>query len=548
MSAAQQRRTIGADAALEGIGLASGRTCRLVFRPAPVGGGIVFRRVDLPGSPEVRAEVRHAVQVERRTQLGDGVAALHTVEHVLAAVAAHGIDDLVIEMDAPEPPILDGSAQPFFEALRRAGIAEQGGAVQYLRVRAPVTVTEGESRYEAFPAETLRLEISIDFPHAVIGRQSLALEVDASSFERELARARTFGFVHEVEALRKMGLIQGASTANAVVLDGTGPVDTTLRWPDEFVRHKAMDCVGDLALAGRRVRARIVAHKPSHRGTVALVRALVDLAAKETQMLGIEEIMRVLPHRYPFLLVDRILELEAKRVVGIKNVTINEPFFQGHFPGPPDHARRADHRGDGAGGRRAADGHGGGSAEQGRVLHVPRQRAVAAAGEAGRPAALRGGPPADARACGADARRGQGRGRHGVRGGHERDGHGPMTARIHPTAIVSSDARLGADVEIGAFAIVGPHCVVGDGSVLAPRATLERHVTLGAGVRVGASSVIGGDPQDLKYKGEPTTVEIGDGTVIREFVTVNRGTTESMKTTVGKHSPRRERDSREAPG
>ncbi len=132
-----------------------------------------------------------------------------------------------------------------------------------------------------------------------------------------------------------MGLIQGASTQNAVVLDDAGPVETTLRWADEFVRHKAMDCVGDLALAGMRVRARVVAHKPSHRGTVALVRELVNLAAKETRMLGIEEIMKVLPHRYPFLLVDRILELEAKHVVGIKNVTINEPFFQGHFPGHP---------------------------------------------------------------------------------------------------------------------------------------------------------------------------------------------------------------------
>ena len=330
-----RRRTIARTAMLEGMGLHLGRTCRLTFRPASSGRGIVFRRVDLPGTPEVPARVEQAVQVERRTQIGEGERALHTVEHVLAAVAAHELDDLVIEVDANEPPILDGSAGPFFEALAGAGIAEHDGAVQYLRVREPLVVTDGESRYEAHPADALTLDVTIEFPHPLIGRQSLALDVTEASFAKELAGARTFGFMHEVEALRRMGLIQGASTQNAVVLDATGPVETTLRWPDEFVRHKAMDCVGDLALAGKRVRARVVAYKPSHRGTVALVRELVNHAAKETRMLGIEEIMKVLPHRYPFLLVDRILELGPKGVVGIKNVTINEPFFQGHFPGHP---------------------------------------------------------------------------------------------------------------------------------------------------------------------------------------------------------------------
>jgi UDP-3-O-[3-hydroxymyristoyl] N-acetylglucosamine deacetylase/3-hydroxyacyl-[acyl-carrier-protein] dehydratase len=165
--------------------------------------------------------------------------------------------------------------------------------------------------------------------------------VTRDSFARDLAGARTFGFVHEVEALRAKGLIQGASTANAVVLDDVGLHDSELRWPDEFVRHKAMDIVGDLALAGRRIRARVVASKPSHRGTVTLVREMMRHArppakTQERTVLGIEEIMKVLPHRYPFLLVDRIIEIEEKkRIVGLKNVTINEPFFQGHFPGHP---------------------------------------------------------------------------------------------------------------------------------------------------------------------------------------------------------------------
>lgn len=190
--------------------------------------------------------------------------------------------------------------------------------------------------YEAHPSLDFSLDVEIDFPHPMIGRQRGSYRITSDVFREELAQARTFGFVTEVDALRARGLIQGASTANAVVLDATGVVDNQLRWPDEFVRHKALDCVGDLTLAGGRVRASIVARKPSHRGTIALVRALVQHAVREPSVYTIEDILQVLPHRYPFLLVDRILELEeGKRISGLKNVTINEPFFQGHFPGHP---------------------------------------------------------------------------------------------------------------------------------------------------------------------------------------------------------------------
>ena len=333
-----QRHSIAEAVSLEGIGLHLGQTCRLTFRPADAGTGVVFRRVDLPGEPLVPARADFAVLSDRRTQLGTGPQALHTVEHVLAAVAAHEIDDIVIDMDGPEPPILDGSASPYFDALGRAGIADRGGAVQYLAVTRPMSVKCGESTYEVLPAPSLSLKVTIDFPHPLIGRQTLDLCITRDSFGRDLAAARTFGFVREVEMLSRMGLIRGASTANALVLDEAGLVDAELRWADEFVRHKTMDCVGDLALAGARVRARVIAVKPSHRGTVTLVQQMVTQASREgeSRMLGIEEIMKVLPHRYPFLLVDRILEMEPrKRIVGIKNVTMNEPFFQGHFPGHP---------------------------------------------------------------------------------------------------------------------------------------------------------------------------------------------------------------------
>jgi UDP-3-O-[3-hydroxymyristoyl] N-acetylglucosamine deacetylase / 3-hydroxyacyl-[acyl-carrier-protein] dehydratase len=330
------RRTVARPASVTGVGLHLGVACSLEFRPGSSGSGIVFTRRDLPGSAPIPALAEHAVLTERRTQLGQEPNAVHTVEHVLAAVHALELDDLVISMDGPEPPIMDGSAGPFFDALQGAGFQEQPGCVQVGRLAAPLRLEDGDSVYEAVAADTLELEVSIDFPHPLIGRQRFKSGVTTDRFARELSWARTFGFVEEVEPLRARGLIKGASTQNAVVLDDSGVVENTLRSPDEFVRHKMMDCVGDLALAGVRLKARIVAHKPSHRGTVLFVRALQASMKQETQVLGIEEIMKVLPHRYPFLLVDRVIEIDPnKRIVGIKNVTINEPFFQGHFPGHP---------------------------------------------------------------------------------------------------------------------------------------------------------------------------------------------------------------------
>jgi UDP-3-O-[3-hydroxymyristoyl] N-acetylglucosamine deacetylase/3-hydroxyacyl-[acyl-carrier-protein] dehydratase len=332
------RNTIAGSASIEGVGLHLGVDCRLTFVPAASGTGVVFKRTDLPGSPTIRAHVDTAVLTDRQTQLGNDPVSVHTVEHVLAAVGALEIDDLVIELSGPEPPIADGSAKPFLDALKGAGIAKHPGAVQYLELREAVRFSDGNAEYEAYPASDLELDVMIEFPHKLIGKQHTQLKMSPDRFATELAPARTFGFVHEVEALRARGLIKGASTKNAVVLDDAGVVDTTLRWPDEFVRHKALDCVGDLTLAGARVKARIVARRPSHRGTVQLVRAMRASISRGPNVpeLGIEEIMKVLPHRYPFLLVDRIVELDAgKRVVGIKNVTINEPFFAGHFPGHP---------------------------------------------------------------------------------------------------------------------------------------------------------------------------------------------------------------------
>jgi UDP-3-O-[3-hydroxymyristoyl] N-acetylglucosamine deacetylase/3-hydroxyacyl-[acyl-carrier-protein] dehydratase len=336
------RRTLKSRAELSGVGLHYGKECRLAFVPAKAGSGVRFRRVDVEGTPETPAHIDHAVATERRTQLGEGERGLHTVEHVLAAVAGLRVDDVTIEMSAAEPPILDGSAKPFLDALAGAGIAEHGGAPSELRLADCVRVVDGDSVYVARPADTFELEVSIDYPHPMIGSQAGKWSVTEETFRRELAGARTFGFMHEVEMLRGKGLIKGASTDNALVLDEKGVIGNTLRWPDEFLRHKALDCVGDLALTGCRIHAHISAHKPSHRGTVTLVRELIANSRKpalnrlEARVMEIDEIMKILPHRYPFLLVDRVLEMDPqKKIVGIKNVTVNEPFFQGHFPGHP---------------------------------------------------------------------------------------------------------------------------------------------------------------------------------------------------------------------
>src|SRR5437016_7149710 len=332
------RRSIERKASLSGTGLHTGIAAEATFLPAAAGQGILFRRVDLKGKPEIPARLTEVESVERRTAIGHGASTIQTVEHLLAGVAAHEIDDLTVELSGPEPPILDGSVQPYFRALAEAGPIEVGGEPVVLTVQAPFTVTEEDCSYVVAPAREFRLTVTIEWPHPLIGRQAGSYEVTPDAFGRELAPARTFGFTSEIAALRAKGLIKGASQASAIVLDERAIVNGgKLRWPDEFVRHKAADVIGDLALTGARIRAHIIATRPSHKGNVALARALSRAAKRAgAPKMDIGRIMDVLPHRYPFLLVDRIIEIEGQqRIVGIKNVTFNERFFQGHFPGHP---------------------------------------------------------------------------------------------------------------------------------------------------------------------------------------------------------------------
>jgi UDP-3-O-[3-hydroxymyristoyl] N-acetylglucosamine deacetylase/3-hydroxyacyl-[acyl-carrier-protein] dehydratase len=336
MSAKQQ--TISKAASLEGVGLHTGETAHLRFLPAEPNTGIRFRRSDLNGSDEIPAHLDHVTSTDRGTSLSRGEAKVHTVEHLLAAVVAKGIDNLIIEIDGPEIPILDGSFKPFFDTLNQVEIKQQDEPVRFVEVTAPVSAKgPAGASYVALPDERFRVSATIEFNHPLIRRQFASFATD--HFADQVAPARTFGFVREAEELYKRGLVKGVTLTNAIVLNDTGLESGELRFGDEFVRHKIGDVIGDFALVGSRVKAHIIADRPSHAGNLELAKAVSNASKKNgsTQpIVDIQRIMQHLPHRYPMLLVDRIVEYEAgKRIVGIKNVTINEPFFQGHYPGHP---------------------------------------------------------------------------------------------------------------------------------------------------------------------------------------------------------------------
>ncbi|HVP37823.1 MAG TPA: UDP-3-O-acyl-N-acetylglucosamine deacetylase [Candidatus Saccharimonadales bacterium] len=342
------QRTLKAPVAYSGVGLHTGLpgTVRLV--PGGPDTGIRFVRVDRPGRPEVRLSPENAVYDTsrgRRTILGHDGVEVHTVEHLLATLAGLGVDNLTVEVDALElPEPRDGSAAPLVELCLKAGVVEQAVPRRYFRVERPVSHSAGGVQLMAVPHEGLRISFTIQYDDALVGTQHATFELDPETFAREIAPARTFVLERDIAAMKAQGLIQGARLENGVVVKEGGILNTEpLRFPDEFVRHKILDLLGDLYLMGRPLLGHFTAIRSGHEANVAFVRLLAAEGARANggrpgarPPMDIEGIMRAMPHRYPFLLVDRILELEAgKRVVGIKNVTINEPFFQGHFPGRP---------------------------------------------------------------------------------------------------------------------------------------------------------------------------------------------------------------------
>ena len=345
----EQQRTVAARAAFEGVGLHTGVPARLTFCPAPPNAGIRFVRTDLPGSPEIVVSPQAAgnhTDALRRTVLRNGPTEVHTVEHVLATVAGLGLDNVVIEVDgpeAPEPP--DGSARPIAETVLRAGIVEQDAPRRYLRISDPVDFRARGVQILAWPSEEFRISFTIEFDNPLVGTQHASYVLSPETFIREIAPARTFVLYEDVEALQKAGMIKGGTLRNAVVIKGSEILsEEPLRFPDEFVRHKILDLMGDLCLLGRPLRGHVLSLRSGHDTNVRFVKQLSEERQQpyayedllDRTHFDIHAITRIMPHRYPMLLVDRILLLEeAKRVVGLKNVTLNEPFFSGHFPEHP---------------------------------------------------------------------------------------------------------------------------------------------------------------------------------------------------------------------
>ncbi|MBI5645676.1 MAG: bifunctional UDP-3-O-[3-hydroxymyristoyl] N-acetylglucosamine deacetylase/3-hydroxyacyl-ACP dehydratase [Ignavibacteriae bacterium] len=371
-----QQRTIKESASFSGTGLHTGAMTTLTFRPAPENYGIRFIRTDLGGNPEIPALVDYVVDVSRGTTLGHGDIKVYTVEHVLAAVAGLQIDNLVIELDGIEPPLGDGSAHPFVEALLRAGVVDQSAPKDYLIIDKTIQYSNAEKEIDivALPLDDFRVTVMVDYKNPALGSQHTGLFNLEQEFVSQFASSRTFCFLTEVEMLHDAGLIKGGTLDSAVVIvdreldaqqlkllqkklsiDETIHLndhgflnDITLRYRNEPARHKLLDLIGDLSLVGVPLKAQILAARPGHASNVEFARMIRKLylekrlvkkyqvAKKEGIVYDIQAIMEILPHRYPFLLVDRVISLEIeKKIVGIKNVSMNEPFFQGHFPGRP---------------------------------------------------------------------------------------------------------------------------------------------------------------------------------------------------------------------
>ncbi len=371
MSAKQ--RTIAQDVTLKGVGLHTGAEVTMTFKAAPENHGYKFKRVDLEGEPVIAADASLVTNTQRGTNLEKNGVSIQTTEHVLAACVGLEIDNVLIELDASEPPIMDGSSKFFVEALEKAGIEEQDACRDEYVVKEIITYVDEESGSEIIlmPSDVYKVTTMVDFGTKVLGTQNASIN-DLSEFKKEISDSRTFSFLHEIEMLLEHGLIKGGDLNNAIVyvdkelspatmdklrvafnkdeiaVKPNGILDNlTLHHPNEAARHKLLDVIGDVALVGTRIRGKIIANKPGHYVNTQFAKKLqkiikterrnyvpdVDLHAPPVK--DINQIMEMLPHRPPFLLVDKILELTEEYVIGMKNVTMNEPFFVGHFPGAP---------------------------------------------------------------------------------------------------------------------------------------------------------------------------------------------------------------------
>lgn len=368
-----KQRTISKEVTLTGVGLHTGKEVKLTFKPAPENYGYAFVRIDLEGNPLIEADANFVVNTQRGTNLEKKGVKIQTSEHVLAALVGMEVDNCLMELNASEPPIMDGSSKFFVEAIEKAGIVEQEAVREEYIVKEVISYTDEESGSEiiVMPSEEYQVTTMVDFGTKVLGTQNASLK-HLSQFKSEISDARTFSFLHEIEMLLEHGLIKGGDLNNAIVyvdkelspktmeklrsafgkdeisVKPNGILDNlTLHHPNEAARHKLLDVIGDLALIGTRIRGKVIANKPGHHVNTQFAKKLSKIIKIERRnkvpqfdlskppIKNINQIMDMLPHRPPFLFVDKILEMSDTHVVGLKNVTMNEPFFVGHFPGAP---------------------------------------------------------------------------------------------------------------------------------------------------------------------------------------------------------------------
>ncbi|MDN3669917.1 bifunctional UDP-3-O-[3-hydroxymyristoyl] N-acetylglucosamine deacetylase/3-hydroxyacyl-ACP dehydratase [Echinicola jeungdonensis] len=368
-----KQHTIGKQVTISGVGLHTGVESNMTFVPASPNHGYKFQRVDLEGAPIIDADVDNVVDVSRGTTIEQSGARVNTVEHVLAALVGLEIDNVLIQLDGPEPPIMDGSSIQFIDILEDAGLKEQNALRRFFEVPESIHYRDSDREVEmaALPLDDYRVTVMVDYNSPVLGSQHASI-MDISQFKSEIASCRTFCFLHELEMLYNQNLIQGGDLNNAIVvvdrvvtdeeLEGLAQMfnkpkvevrkegilnNVELRYKNEPARHKLLDVVGDLALVGRPLKAQILAARPGHAANVAfakkLKRSMEKLGPshiphydpKLPPVLDINQISNILPHRYPFQLLDKIIYLDDTVVAGVKNVTINEPFFMGHFPNNP---------------------------------------------------------------------------------------------------------------------------------------------------------------------------------------------------------------------
>ncbi|MFH1541241.1 MAG: UDP-3-O-acyl-N-acetylglucosamine deacetylase [Elusimicrobiota bacterium] len=345
-----KQKTISKEISYSGTGLHTGNNVLIKLKPAQENTGIIFIRTDLPDNPKIKADISNVLITVRGTTIGlDEKIAVHTVEHLLATLFVFGIDNLIIEMDSNEPPIADGSALPFIELIKNAGITELLAEKKYFNLSSPVVYRNDDILITATPCDKFHISCTIIYNHPLLKTQFLSLDITQEIFEKEIAPARTFCFDYEIEALKNKGLAKGGSLENAIVI-GAKKIFSELRFDDEFVRHKILDLIGDISLLGNFSELEISAIKCGHKNNIEFAKKIALSQKNSTtpssgkplwqipdgKMIDINEIKATIPHRYPFLFIDKVILVEeVKRAVGIKNISIGEQFFQGHFPEQP---------------------------------------------------------------------------------------------------------------------------------------------------------------------------------------------------------------------